>query len=128
MRHPDRLSAQDAVVLCVEGEGSAKNVGALVTVHDSKVLRSRLEQLAEELPFEVTSRPIMGGFIGYADGRTFVSISTGGFGVKPLPPDQQRALTRPGAARMRHSPEEPESKGYITFSEADTADDEFMIE
>ena len=32
---------------------------------------------------------------------------------------------------MRHSPEAPEapeSKSYITFSEADTADDEFMIE
>jgi hypothetical protein len=29
---------------------------------------------------------------------------------------------------MRHSPEEPESKSYMTFSEADTADDEFMIE
>jgi hypothetical protein len=29
---------------------------------------------------------------------------------------------------MRHSPEEAESKSYITFSEADTADDDFMIE
>ena len=29
---------------------------------------------------------------------------------------------------MRHSPEEPESKSYITISEADTADDDFMIE
>lgn len=99
-----------------------------MTVHDPKVLKSRLEHLAEQLPFEVTSRPMMGGFIGYADGRTFVSISTGGLGVKLLPPDQERALIRPGSARMRHSPEEPESKSYITFSEADTAADEFMIE
>ena len=29
---------------------------------------------------------------------------------------------------MRHSPEEPESKSYITFSNKDTADDDFMIE
>ena len=29
---------------------------------------------------------------------------------------------------MRHSPEEPQSKSYITFSKADTADDDFMIE
>ncbi len=99
-----------------------------MTVHDPKVLRGRLEQFAEELPFEVVSRPMMGGFIGYADGRTFVSISPGGLGVKLLPADQERALARPGAARMRHSPEDPESKSYITFSEADTADDEFMIE
>jgi hypothetical protein len=71
---------------------------------------------------------MMGGFIGYADGRTFVSISTGGLGVKLLPPDQERALSRPGAMRMRHSPEQPESKSYITFSDTDTADDEYMIE
>jgi len=99
-----------------------------VVVHDPKVLRDRLEQLAEELPFDVTSRPMMGGFIGYADGRTFVSISRGGFGMKLLPPDQERALARPGATRMRHGPQEPESKSYITFSEADTSDDEFMME
>jgi hypothetical protein len=102
--------------------------GFAVTVHDAKVLKERLEELAEDLPFEVTSRPMMGGFIGYADGCTFMSISTGGLGVKLLPPDQERALVRPGAARMRHSPEAPESKSHITFSEADTADDEFMID
>ncbi len=45
-----------------------------MTVHDPKVLKNRLEQLAEELPCEVTSRPMIGGFIGYADGRKFVSI------------------------------------------------------
>ena len=29
---------------------------------------------------------------------------------------------------MRHSPEEPESKTYVTFSDADTASDDFMVE
>jgi len=29
---------------------------------------------------------------------------------------------------MRHSPEDPESTSYITFSEVDTVDDELMIE
>jgi len=99
-----------------------------MVVHDPSTLFERLFELANELPFEVTSRPMMGGHIGYADGRTFVSISTGGFGVKLLPADQERALERPGASRMRHSPEEPASKSYITFSEADTANDDFMIE
>ena len=97
-------------------------------IHDPKLLKGRLEELAGHLPFEVTTRPMMGGFIGYADGRTFVSISTGGLGVKLLPADQERALARPGASRMRHSPEEPESKSYITFSDADTGDDDLMIE
>lgn len=99
-----------------------------MAVYHPRVLRDRLEQLAQGLPCEVTSRPMMGGFIGYADGRAFVSISTGGLGVKLLPSDQERALTRPGAARMRHAPDEPESKSYVTFSPADTADDEFIIE
>ncbi len=96
-------------------------------MHDPRERESRLRELADRLPFEVTTRPVMGGFIGYCDRRTFVSISTGGLGVKLLAPDQERALTRPGAARMRHSPEEPERTSYITCSAADTEDDAFMI-
>jgi hypothetical protein len=38
--------------------------GPTVTVHDHTSRRVRLEQLAEELPSEVTSRPMTGGFIG----------------------------------------------------------------
>jgi hypothetical protein len=71
---------------------------------------------------------MVGGSIGCADGRAFVSISTGGLGVKLLHSDQERALSRPGAARMRHSPEEPARTVYITFSDTDTADDELMTE
>jgi len=48
--------------------------------------------------------------------------------VKLLPADQVRALERPGARRMRHSPDRPESRSYITFSETDTGDDEFLTE
>jgi hypothetical protein len=71
---------------------------------------------------------MMGGFSGYADGRPFVSISTGGLGIKLLPADQERALARPGASRMRHSPDGPASKTYVTFSDADTGDDDVMVE
>jgi TfoX/Sxy family transcriptional regulator of competence genes len=91
-------------------------------------LRARLEELAPGLPFEITIRPMMGGYIGYADGRTFVSISTGGFGVKLLPADQDRLLARPGATRMRHSPSEPESKTYITLPPQDLGNDELALE
>ncbi len=35
-----------------------------MVVYDPKVLRDRLTQLAPGLPFEVTSRPMMGGFVG----------------------------------------------------------------
>ncbi len=71
---------------------------------------------------------MMGGFTGYADGRTFVSLSPGGFGIKLFAPDQERALSRPGAAPLRHAPEDPPSKSYITFSDSDVADDDLMIE
>jgi len=32
-----------------------------VTVHDPAMLKARLEQLAGDLPYEVTTRPMMGG-------------------------------------------------------------------
>jgi TfoX/Sxy family transcriptional regulator of competence genes len=99
-----------------------------MAIHNRSRLLERLTELAEELPFEVTTRPMMGGFVGYADGRAFVSLSSGGFGVKLLPADQEQALRRSGAAMMRHSPEEPASKSYVTFSDADTADDDFMVQ
>jgi TfoX/Sxy family transcriptional regulator of competence genes len=97
------------------------------TVYDPHLVLARLVELAEDLSFQVTSTPMMGGFVGYADGRTFVSTLNGRLRSKAPPGDQERALTRPGAARMRHAPEEPESKSYITFSENDAADDEFMV-
>lgn len=96
--------------------------------HDPKALLDRLIALSGEVPFEVTSRPMMAGYTGYAGGRPFVSLSTGGFGIKLLPKDQERALTRPGSAMLRHSPEGPSSKSYVTFSDSDTANDDFVIE
>jgi hypothetical protein len=97
-------------------------------VHDPRKLLERLNELATFLPFEVTSRSMMGGYIGYVDGRTFVSLSSGGFGIKVPPADQDRALLRRRAERLRHTPDDPPSKGYITFSNVDVADDELMIE
>jgi hypothetical protein len=99
-----------------------------MTVHDPRKLRDRLTEISAQLPFEVASRSMMGGFSGYADGRPFVSLSTGGFGIKLLPQDQARALTRRGAERMRHSPVGPASKSYIVFAERDIADDDFLVE
>ena len=96
--------------------------------YDSKTLKARLEELAVTLPHEVTTRPMMGGFIGYADGKPFVSLSTGGFGVKLLPEDQERLLKRNGAERMRHLPDQPPSKTYISVGADDLADDGVMTE
>ena len=96
--------------------------------YDPRILVSRLAEVSDALPYEVTTKPMMGGFIGYADGRVFVSLSSGGFGVKLLPDDQERLLARPGAARMRHLPDQPASKTYISLGDADVADDDVLIE
>ena len=74
-----------------------------MTVHDPEELKSRLEQLTEELPFKMTSRPMMGGFIGYADGRTFVFLSTGGLGLKLVPPARNGRSPDPEEAMSRRS-------------------------
>ncbi len=99
-----------------------------MTTTKTNVLLARLMELSLALAYEVTTRPMMGGHIAYADGRVFVSISSGGLGIKLLPQDQLRALERPRACRMRHSPTDPPSKSYITFASSDIADDDLMIE
>lgn len=95
---------------------------------DPTTLKDRLESLRGELPYEITTRPMMGGFIGYADGRVFVSLSRGGgFGVKLLPADQELLLARPGSRRMQHAPDQPESKTYISLSAADLDEDDVLL-
>jgi hypothetical protein len=69
--------------------GPNNEEGFAVTVHDPKVLKDRLEQLAEELPFEVTTRPMMGGYIGYADDGRSSRLNRW--------PRCEAALSRPGA-------------------------------
>ncbi len=96
--------------------------------HQPSVLLARLLAVAPELPFPVTTRPMMGGYVGYADGKVFVSISRGGFGVKLTPPDQDKLLVRPGSAGMQHGPADPVSKSYVILSSADLANDEVLIE
>lgn len=95
---------------------------------DPAVLLARLEYISQALPFAVTTRPMMGGHIGYADGRPFVSLSTGGFGIKLLPPDQERLLARPGARRQRHGPGDPPSRSYVARGPDDLDDDEVLAE
>lgn len=95
---------------------------------DPRALRERLEDISAALPFEVTIRPMMGGYIGYADGRPFVSLSTGGFGVKLLPAAQDRLLLRPGAERLRHAPDQPPSKTYIALAPGDLNDDSVLVD
>lgn len=95
---------------------------------DPTTLKDRLESMRGALPFEISTRPMMGGFIGYADGRVFVSMSRGGgFGVKLLPADQEHLLTRPGSRRMQHASDQPESKTYIALSAADLDDDDVLL-
>src|SRR4029077_17695240 len=69
--------------------------GVIVAVHDPRTLLARLDELAAHLPFEVTTRPMMGGFIGYADGRTFASL------VRRIRNQASRARSGSGARPTR---------------------------
>ena len=89
---------------------------------DPAALRARLLEVAPALGVEVTTRAMMGGWVGCADGRPFVSLSTGS-GIQLLPTDAEVLLVRPGARRLRHSPEQPESRTYVAPSPGDVDDD-----
>lgn len=95
---------------------------------DPHELLERFDELGEQLPFLITTRRMMGGYMGYADGKVFVSISRGGLGVKLGAELYTRALERPGARRLRHAEGQPESKTYVRFSDDDLDDDDFMVE
>jgi hypothetical protein len=74
-------------------------------LYDPRTLMARLDELAALLPFEFTSRPMMGGYIAYADAPTFVSLSPGGSGSRCLLPN-----------RVERSPDE----GLGTFTRLQT--------
>ena len=93
---------------------------------DPQVLRARLLSVSDALPFEVTVRPMMGGYIGYADGAVFVSLSRGGFGVKLTGQDHADLLARPGAVPLRHGQDHPPSRTYVAVPPVDLDDDAFL--
>ena len=92
---------------------------------DPAALLARLQYISQALPFEVTTRPMMGAA---ANGRPFVSLATGGFGIKLLAAEQERLLARPGSRRQQHGPDEPPSRTYIAIGDDDLRDDEVLIE
>jgi TfoX/Sxy family transcriptional regulator of competence genes len=94
---------------------------------DPRALKARLDEVADGLPFEVTTRAMMGGTIGSADGAVFVSLSRGGFGIKLAGEDHAALLARPGARRQRHGAGEPESKTYVILPPDDLADDAVLL-
>ena len=97
-------------------------------LYDPHQLLTRFEELAAQMPFVVTTRRMMSGYMAYADGKVFVSISRGGLGVKLTGDDHGRALGRAGARRLRHLEGQPESRTYVAFSDDDIGDDDLMIE
>ena len=96
--------------------------------YDPHQLLERFDELAEQLPFIVTTRRMMSGYVAHADGKVFVSISRGGLGVKLTNDLHALAVSHPGARRMRHLEGQPESRTYVTFSDDDLKDDAFMLE
>ncbi len=104
-----------------------EGAGEVCAEANPRALRARLDDVADALPFHITTRAMMGGFIGYADGAVFVSLSRGGFGVKLTGPDHAELLARAGATRQRHGDDQPPSKTYVTIPAADLDDDDYLI-
>jgi len=96
--------------------------------HNPGELLVRFDSLARQLPFVVTTRRMMGGYVAYADGKVFASLSGGGLGVKLLGDAHAAAMDRTGARRLRHREDQPESVSYVVFSDDDLADDDLMVE
>lgn len=82
--------------------------------HDPKLLLSILSGAAPP-DLDVTSRAMFGGFIAYADGKPFASISDVGLALKFAGGDREAILTLPGAAPLRYEPDQPSSKSYVVL-------------
>jgi TfoX/Sxy family transcriptional regulator of competence genes len=95
---------------------------------DHRELLARLQHIAPALPFPLTSRPMFGGTMAYADGRPFASLSSAGLAVKLPAGDQRRLLDERGGRRLRHAPDQPGSKQYIVLPRRIVDDDDALAE
>ncbi len=107
-----------------DARSARARAGTAVTVCDTHLLLARVVEQAEDLPFQVGSRPMMGGPAAYSDGRTFVPLSTAGSRTKLLPGGQEGALLD----LVPHGPPRPGSKSYVTFSEPDRVNEELIVD
>lgn len=80
--------------------------------YDPKALQAVLEA-ASPPDLELTFRPMFGGIMGYAAGKTFASLSNRGLGLKMSDDDHAALSAVPGVVPLRYEPDDPPSKSYL---------------
>ena len=85
---------------------------------DPKALRDSVERAAG-LDLELAFRPMFGGVMAYAGGRSFASLSNRGLALKLDPADMAEL---PGAAPLRYEPDDPPSRTYTLVPRATLRD------
>lgn len=95
--------------------------------HAWRALLEMIDRVRDDLPVELTHRPMFGGAMLYADGRPMASLSDVGLAIKLPPKRQAELLAEPGTTRLRYQPKAPPSRSYIVLSEIITADDEQLL-
>jgi TfoX/Sxy family transcriptional regulator of competence genes len=80
-----------------------------------EALRSDLLDAATHLgrPHDLRFKPMFGGLMAYFGEKPIAWLSEQGMALKVPEPDQPALLAHAGAARFRHRPEAPPSRGYI---------------
>ena len=89
--------------------------------HDPKKLQQILADAAPP-DLELNFRPMFGGILAYAEGKTFASLSDVGLALKATGPLFAEFLEAPGAAPLRYEPDDPPSKSYVLVPESMLAD------
>ena len=96
------------------------------SISEPEWLLGRVVSVQPALPFPFSSKPMFGGFFGYADDRAFLSISSVGLAVKLGPRDQEQVLSE-GGVRLRYGPDAPESRSYVVLPDGHVADDDLLV-
>ena len=86
----------------------------------------RLLEVAASLAFSVSTRPMFGGTMVYADGVPIASLSSAGFAVKLLAPRYEEAMALPGAHQLRYAPDQPPRKQYVVLPDVVVDDDDAL--
>lgn len=94
---------------------------------DPKELR-RLVEANEPEGYQITYKAMFGGFMAYADGRPFASLSDVGIGLKSSPEEIEELLMEHDAGMLQYEPDAPVSKSYVCLPDAMVADAEQLRE
>lgn len=89
---------------------------------------ARVLNVQAHLPYPVTSRPMFGGTMVYADGRPVASLSAAGLAVKLTSADRSELIDDHGGVPLRYGPDQPQSHQYVVLPPAVVNDDDALTD